>query len=74
MVSKGRHPKNAVNDALTAAETAGLQVVEVHRGHRWGMLVCPVCGADRAVFSTPRDADTHAHELIRFVDKHRHGR
>jgi len=45
MVSGGRHPKKPIADALKSVARDGLMVVEIHRGHRWGMLRCTVCGA-----------------------------
>ena len=54
MVSKGRHPKKSIADALADVARDGLDVLEVHRGHRWGVLVCTVCGAELALWSSPR--------------------
>jgi hypothetical protein len=47
-------------------------VVEIHRGHRWGALVCMVCGADLALYSTPRVPEDTARRVGRFDLKHRH--
>ncbi|GAA0621767.1 hypothetical protein GCM10009547_25660 [Sporichthya brevicatena] len=70
MISKGRHPKNSIAQALDGAREASMVVTEVHKGHRWGVVRC-ACGADFAVWSTPRNADTHAKQVDRFVAKHR---
>lgn len=72
MVSAGRHPKKEIAEALRRAESAGLVVVEIHRGHRWGEVRCEPCQAKRAVFSTPRDAATHAKQIDRFAAQHSH--
>lgn len=72
MVSGGRHPKKPIADALKAVAREGLQVVEIHRGHRWGALVCMVCGADLALHSTPRVPEDAARRVGRFDLKHRH--
>lgn len=36
LVSEGRHPKKQIAKALKAVAREGLEVVEIHRGHRWG--------------------------------------
>jgi hypothetical protein len=72
MVSSGRHPKNAVAQALETAKAAGFHVIEVHKGHRWGKVVCPNCGDDQGVWSSPKDEDNHAKQIARFVAKHHH--
>lgn len=72
MISSGRHPKKEIADALRAAEQAGLDVQEVHRGHRWGEVTCLPCSARFAVWSTPRDPGTHAKQVERFTARHTH--
>jgi len=74
MVSGGRHPKKPIADALRAVTRDGLEVVEIHRGHRWGVLVCTVCGADLTLNSTPRVPEDTARRVARFDLKHRHER
>jgi len=71
-VSGGRHPRKPIADALKAVAREGLEVVEIHRGHRWGVLVCMVCGADLALYSTPRVPEDTARRVGRFDLKHRH--
>ena len=73
MVTRGRHPKGPVNAALRIAKDCGVELEEVHRGHRWGVLHCNVCGARLAIWSTPRVPDAHGRDIIRFAEKHRHG-
>jgi hypothetical protein len=72
VVSAGRHPKKEVADALGRAKAAGLQVKEIHRGHRWGEVICPTCPASRDVYSTPRSPGTHAKQIDRFTRDHVH--
>jgi len=72
MVSGGRHPKQPIAAALKAVAREGLEVLEIHRGHRWGALVCTVCGADLALHSTPRVPEDTARRIYRFDHKHRH--
>lgn len=45
---------------------------EIHRGHRWGELVCVRCSASRDIYSTPRNPATHAKQIDRFVAQHSH--
>lgn len=86
MVSKGRHPKSAVADALDAATRAAhhLTVVENHKGHRWGWVICLHCHQgppDRGhpgdpgsftVWSTPEPPENHAKQIARFTARHQH--
>lgn len=72
MVSRGRHPKKPIADALAAVARPGLEVEEIHRGHRWGALVCTVCKADLAIPSTPRVPESTAKRIRRFDTNHRH--
>lgn len=72
MVSAGRHPKKEVAEALKHAASVGLQVNEIHRGHRWGEVACLPCRAKRDVYSTPRDPGTHAKQIDRFTASHTH--
>ncbi len=73
MVSRGRHQKKEVADALGDAEAVGLVVVELHAGHRWGEVICESCQSARDVWSTPRNPGPHAKQLKRFIAKHTHG-
>lgn len=70
VVSGGRHPKKSIADALKAVARDGLDVAEIHRGHRWGALVCTVCGADLALHSTPRVPEDTARRVHRFEVKY----
>jgi hypothetical protein len=72
MVSRGRHPKKEVAEALRRAQDVGLSIVEIHRGHRWGEVRCLPCEASRDVWSTPRDPGTHAKQIDRFAARHMH--
>ncbi|RLP97305.1 hypothetical protein EAD96_30055 [Micromonospora sp. BL1] len=71
-MSRGRHPKKEISDALRRAEDAGLVVDEIHRGHRWGKVDCLPCSASRSVWATPQDAGTHAKQIERFTRNHTH--
>ncbi|MGH3829928.1 MAG: hypothetical protein ACRDRS_05665 [Pseudonocardiaceae bacterium] len=53
MVSGGRHPKKPIADALAAVARPGPRVDEIHKGHRWGVLVCEVHSDNLSLWSTP---------------------
>ncbi|GIG57282.1 hypothetical protein Lfu02_16540 [Longispora fulva] len=72
MVSAGRHPKKDIAEALRRARDLGLRIDEIHRGHRWGQVVCDNCGDKFAIFSTPQDPGSHAKRLDGFVRGHDH--
>ena len=69
MVSAGRHPKNAINSAISDLP-AGFVVVEIHKGHRWGVVKCVACGESVRVSSTPRVPEYEAGAISRFVHRH----
>jgi hypothetical protein len=72
VVSRGRHPKKQISDALTAVARPGLEVHEIHKGHRWGALTCTTCKASLPIWSTPRVPEDTAKNIRRFDLKHRH--
>jgi uncharacterized protein (DUF2126 family) len=72
VVSKGRHPKNAINAALAVLDPAKFEVMEVHNGHRWGKVVCRACNLGLPIWSTPQVPDNEAKRIRRFSDKHQH--
>jgi hypothetical protein len=71
-VGRWSHSKQQVRDALDDAYAAKLSVCETHAGHRWGYVECKECGQSVSVWSTPRDADNHAKQLRRFMQRHGH--
>ena len=70
----GRAPKKEIARALKRAVRAGLLVIEIHNGHRWGEVMCEPCSAKRSVYCTPRDPGTHAKQVDRFTAQHTHPR
>ncbi len=70
MISRGRHPKKEVADALQRANAAGLLVIPIHRAHRWGEMKCEPCKASWGVWTSPRNPGTHAKQIDRFVTEH----
>ena len=72
MVSRGRHPKNAINDALDGIDPERFVVEEVHKGHRWGVVRCLACGMTAAIWSTPKVPESNARAIRRFAANHDH--
>jgi hypothetical protein len=74
-MSRRRHPKKAVEEAVQYAEAEGW-TVELGGAHAWGKMYCPYndegcrCGdyCITSIWSTPRNPDTHARQLKRAVD------
>ena len=74
-MSRAKHPKKEVEDALRHAEEHGWRI-EVGGSHAWGRMYCPYndpecrCGefCITSIWSTPKDAGNHARQLKRVVD------
>jgi hypothetical protein len=71
-----RHQKKDVEYLLAYARRNGFVTEEIHKGHRWGQILCPVCGPIMPIASTPRSPSGHAKDLRRRVDRclAQHGR
>ena len=78
-MSRKGHPKKEVEAALTALEAAGWTVKEAkgRSAHVWGFVLCPANAGDAcrsgvfcrmSVWSTPRNPQAHARELLRKAD------
>ncbi|MDR0847437.1 MAG: hypothetical protein LBN10_00100 [Propionibacteriaceae bacterium] len=72
MVTKGRHPKNPINDALRALDSDKFEVNETHSGHQWGKVICRECGAAVSIWSTPKVPEDNARGIERFAVRHQH--
>jgi hypothetical protein len=73
MVSRGRHPKKAIADALADVVQDGVvEVEEIHRGHRWGVLTCTICGGPAGNMVHAARAGELARQIHRFADRHLH--
>jgi hypothetical protein len=74
-MSRRPHPNKEIEASLKYAEENGWRV-EIRNGHAWGRIHCPLnddqCRCGRfcitSVWSTPKDAFTHARFLKRVVD------
>jgi hypothetical protein len=75
-VSRRRHSKKEIENAIRYAELNGWRVEERHGGHAWGRMYCPFndsecrCGdfCCVSIWSTPRDSTDHANALRRVVN------
>ena len=72
MISKGRHPKKDIQQALAAAVDAGLILDRDKNGHRWAWLRCGKCGERQAIWSTPANPKNFAKKIETFADQHTH--
>lgn len=70
MVSKGRHQKKEIADALSRLDSRVFTVEPIHRGHRWGRIVCRGCGEDFAIWSTPSRPHDDARRIDTFAVAH----
>ncbi len=68
-----KHQNKHIQAAIEYAERKGWRVTKSSgSAHIWGKIWCPHRerdGCRRAVFSTPRNAQTHARKLRRYVDQ-----
>ena len=65
------HPNKEIEAALREAEARGW-TVQKRSGHAWAVMMCPhhERGACRAsIWSTPRNAENHARQLIRVLER-----
>jgi hypothetical protein len=68
-MARSRHPDKAVEKAVEYAESKGWTLRRL--GH-WGRLFCPYAdrdGCQVGVNGTPRNADAHARQIIRAIDR-----
>ncbi|MBD8729342.1 hypothetical protein [Frigoribacterium sp. CFBP 13707] len=70
MVSSGRHPKKPIAAAIKALDADLFTTEEVHKGHRWGVVTCNVCGDTVSVWSTPKVPENNAAAIARFAKTH----
>lgn len=74
-MSRAKHPKQEVEEALRHAEEHGWHI-EAGGSHAWGRMYCPYndpecrCGefCITSIWSTPRSAGNHARQLRRVVN------
>ena len=74
-MTRMRHPKPEVEQALRHAESMGWRI-EIGGSHAWGKIYCPYndetcrCGefCISSIASTPKNAGNHARRIRRAVD------
>jgi len=69
-MSRSRHPKPPIENAVRYAEQLGWRV-ELSNGHAWGRLYCPQSnreGCIISIWSTPRVPENHARHIRKAVD------
>ena len=72
MARRKQHPKKEIEMAVQYAENKGWRYREVGKSaHAWGRLLCPLIkreGCSLSIWSTPRNINDHARQIIRRVD------
>ena len=74
-VTRARHPKKEVEDALTQLEEAKWTITATSSGHRWGVARCSEsnrAGCQVSIWSTPRNPGSHARQLLQKLDRCSH--
>lgn len=68
-MSRPRHPKKEIEEAVQYAEQHGW-TVEISQGHAWGRIRCPYGHREHqhSVWSTPTNPTRHARRLRKLVD------
>lgn len=68
------HSKKDIREALNdAAATNDFKVEDTsEHGHSWGYVRCIRCGQKFSVWSTPKNATTHAKQIRQFMRRHGH--
>lgn len=74
-MSRRRHPKKEIEEAIQYAEQYGWRV-SLGGGHAWGKIYCPENSKDCrcgnfcviSINSTPRSSSNHAKQIKRVVD------
>lgn len=70
MRPRNKHPNKDIEAAVKYAESNGWRVKK-SKGHAWGSLFCPEksrSGCIIRVWSTPRNNENHANQIINFVN------
>lgn len=76
MAKRPSHPNKEIEAAVSHAEALGWRWSKVG-GHAWGRLLCPHHDRDGCVlfiWSTPRNPENHARQLLRQVARCPHAK
>ncbi|WP_339747378.1 hypothetical protein [uncultured Rubinisphaera sp.] len=69
------HPNKEISQAIEYAIEQGWKFIKSN-GHVFGILHCPANnreGCKRSIFSTPRNPEAHARDILRAVSRCSHG-
>lgn len=76
-MTRKKHPNKHIEKAIQQAEEKGWRVLETGKSsHAWGRLLCPETsrfGCQISIWSTPRNPENHAKQIISAVEKCEHG-
>lgn len=70
--ARRRHTDKHIESAIQYAESLNWVVKISRKGHAWGRLFCPFNDRDGciiSVWSTPQNAENHAKNIRRIVDR-----
>lgn len=70
-MARSGHPNKHIEAAVAYAELNGW-IVKMSNGHAWARLLCAFHdreGCQISVWSTPRNAENHARDIIRIVGR-----
>jgi hypothetical protein len=73
-MARPRHPHKEIEGAVQYAEAHEWRFIK-GKGHGWGRLLCPFNsreGCQVSVWSTPRNPERHAKDILRAVDRCEH--
>ena len=72
-MARKRHSKKEIEEAIEYAEKYGWRVVKAgNSAHAWGRLLCQEKSRDGcqiSIWSTPRNAENHARQIRRAVER-----
>lgn len=73
-VTRWEHAKKHLREASLRLRIWAIAIIPKpgSHGHSWGYLRCPACGDHKSAWSTPKNVDNHAKDLIRWASRHTH--
>lgn len=73
MITRNKHPNKEIENSIRKAEQFGWRYQKAGgSAHAWGHLLCPLNergGCRMSIWSTPRNADNHARQILKQIQK-----
>ena len=77
-MKRNKHPNKKIEEVIRYAEGKGWRYKKTgNSSHGWGKLLCPLQerdGCSMSIWSTPKDAERHAKQIVRRVNACLHGK